>query len=59
MSACEKCWSDAYFRSITTGKSQGECYNDILRMRGNNQCTPKEQAGQFWDEENQCDRRLL
>ena len=59
MSACEKCWGDAYLMSLKTGNAQHECYNDLLHMRRNNPCTPEQQAGQFWDEENQIDRRLL
>jgi hypothetical protein len=59
MSACEKCWGDAYRRSRATGKPQYKCYAEILEERKNKICTPKEQAGQFWDEENQCDKRIL
>lgn len=59
MAACEKCWGDAYYRHITTGKSQSDCYKELLREREHNPCTPREQAGQWWDEEKQCDRRQL
>lgn len=59
MPSCEKCWSDAYIRSIATGKSQGECYLDLLEERKDNPCTPKEQAGDYWDEEKQCDKRVI
>jgi hypothetical protein len=59
MSACEKCWSDAYLRAYGSGKSQVECYNELLEERKDNPCSPQEQAGQFWNEEKQCDRRLL
>lgn len=55
---CEKCWGDAYGRSICTGKDQVECYSDLLIERRDNPCTPQEQAGQFWDEERQCDGRV-
>lgn len=54
---CEKCWSDAFNRAYTTGKSQSECYQDLLIERKDNPCSPKEQAGTYWDEENQWDIR--
>ncbi len=56
---CEKCWSDAYLKSRMTGKSQGECYYELLEERKNNPCTSVEQAGQFWDDKLKCDRRLI
>ena len=59
MSACEKCWGDAYLRSLYSGKSQGECYTELLEERSDNPCSPQEQAGQFWDDEKQCDRRMV
>jgi hypothetical protein len=43
--ACEKCWGDAYLRSLTTGKSQSECYHELLAERILNPCTKKEQQG--------------
>ena len=49
MSACEKCWSDS-------GGSHIE-YMKLLEKRHTRQCTPKEQAGDYWDEGRQCDRR--
>ena len=57
MSACEKCWEDAYLRSFGTGKSQAECYQELLYERTNKPCTPKQQAGQWWDEATQRDSR--
>jgi len=45
MSACEKCWEDAYLRMLTTGKSQADCYRELLDERRENPCTPEEQAG--------------
>jgi hypothetical protein len=58
MPMCEKCWQDAYLKSRLGFKSQSECYKKLLEERKDYPCTPKEQAGQWWDEKNQCDRRL-
>lgn len=61
MAACEKCWGKAFTRSRVTGKSQAECYREILaetEKRGET-CTPKEQAGDYWDEEKQIDIRSI
>lgn len=55
---CEKCWTDAYRRSLWSGKSQAECYFEILKERENNPCTPQEQAGNYWDDSLQCDTRF-
>jgi hypothetical protein len=54
---CEKCWSNAYFKSLFLGKSQAEIYQELLLERKDNPCTPQQQAGDYWDEENQCDSR--
>jgi hypothetical protein len=51
MSVCEKCWADAYRRSIDSGKPQVECYHELLEERKDNPCTPAEQAGQWADEQ--------
>lgn len=46
MSACEKCWGDAYSRMMCQPeKSQTEHYRDLLNERKDNPCTPEEQAG--------------
>ncbi len=58
MASCEKCWFDASLRSRENGKTIMENYRDLLEERKDNPCTPKEQAGQFWDEEKGWDRRL-
>ena len=59
MSSCEKCWADARRRRFyNLSKSRAEHYHDLLEERKGNPCSPKEQAGQFWDEEKQCDTRL-
>jgi hypothetical protein len=47
VSCCEKCWADAYIRMRETGRSQGECYRELLEERKDNPCTPEEQAGQW------------
>ena len=41
-------------------KDQAEHYEDLRDRRtlSGPICTPKEQAGQWWDEERQCDSRL-
>ena len=56
---CEKCWGDAYLRYRMRGGFQADHYRDILKERdeAGEVCTPREQAGQFWDEEKQCDSR--
>lgn len=54
---CEKCWVDAFIKHITTGKSQSECYQDIQVERKDNPCSPEEQAGNWWDEKTQSDKR--
>jgi hypothetical protein len=59
MAGCEKCWGDAYFKSVITGKDHVECYKELLERRKNKPCTPQEQAGGYWDEEKQCDRREI
>ena len=59
MASCEKCWGDAYMRSMATGRSQAECYHELLEERKDNPCSEQEQAGQFWDEEKKIDKRSL
>jgi len=59
MAACEKCWGKAYTRSRCTGKSQAECYQEILKEvdEAETICTPEESAGQWWDVEKKEDKR--
>jgi len=59
MSACEKCWDEAYSMMRYTGRPQYECYQHILKLKNERGevCTQREQAGQFWDEEKQEDIR--
>ena len=56
---CENCWEDAYGMSRYTGKGQNACYQELVKMREKNPCTPKKHAGQFWDEKKQCDIRII
>ena len=59
MSSCEKCWNDAGRRDMYNPfKSKSEHYQDLLKERENNPCLPEEQAGMFWDEEKQIDKRF-
>lgn len=58
MSSCEKCWGDAYLRARLSHRDQTDCYYELLEERKGNPCTPKEKAGQWWDEEKQCDSRV-
>ena len=39
MSACEKCWGDAYMRMLANpSKAQAEHYRDLLEERKDNPC---------------------
>lgn len=60
MSCCEKCWEDAYIRFLNNPfHSQSEHYHNLLKERENYPCNPEEQAGQFWNEEKQRDKRHI
>ena len=43
---CNKCWRDAYTRAYLSGggKSQVECYLELLEEREDNPCTIEEQG---------------
>lgn len=56
---CEKCWSDAFMMSYGTLQDQSDCYRQLIENRRDKPCSPKEQAGQWWDEDRQIDVRLL
>ena len=58
MASCEKCWGDAYMRNLGNGIGQYENYLELIEERKDNPCSPKDQAGQFWDEETQTDKRF-
>jgi len=51
---CEKCWADAYQWGYG---DQAEEYQRLLLDRKARPCTPREQAGQWWDEDKQIDSR--
>ena len=59
MAGCEKCWWDAYKESLYRGGDRVEIYHKLLEERKDNPCTPREQAGEYWDEEKQCDIRFV
>ena len=59
MASCEKCWGDAFLISYGSFQTQTEAYYELLKERKENPCTPKEQAGQWWDEEKQVDKRKI
>jgi hypothetical protein len=43
--------------TLRNGRAQHENYSRLLEERKDNPCSAKDRAGQFWDEEKQCDRR--
>ena len=52
MSACEKCWADAYVRMrLNPSKSQAEHYQDLLEERKDNPCSLEEQRGELLAEQ--------
>ena len=59
MASCEKCWSEARHRAMSDGRPTHEHYPIVMKEveDGGRLCTPQEQAGQWWDEELQCDSR--
>jgi hypothetical protein len=40
---CEKCWADAYLRSVCNGKTQAENYCNLLEERKDDPCNDYEQ----------------
>lgn len=46
MSACEKCWADAFARARALGGSQVDHYHQLLKEREMKPCTPEEQRGE-------------
>jgi hypothetical protein len=59
MAACEKCWSDAYHIAMTTGKTQAECYSELIEARKDNPCTPEQQAGPDAEVCKKCKRKTI
>ena len=60
MDGCEKCWSEAgvlYANGQGEYESKTEAYHKVLELRELTPCTPKEQAGDWWDNEKQIDTR--
>ena len=52
MPACEKCWADAFRRTLEdSNKSQAEHYRDLLEERKNNPCSPRQQSGEYQNDE--------
>lgn len=51
---CEKCWADAFDGGYS---DQVDNYRRLIQERKDNPCNPREQAGQWWDEERQVDTR--
>ena len=57
---CRKCWNEAYLRTFTNPwKSQAEHYSEILEEKAGKICIPKEQAGEYWDEEKSEGRGII
>lgn len=54
MASCEKCWEHARLHSYGSYFAQRDMYSKLLKTCI---CTLKEQAGQYWDEKYQVDRR--
>lgn len=58
MPMCEKCWGDAYMRSYGSMQDQSAAYIELMEERkDDHQCTPRQQSGQWWDEDKQKDSR--
>ena len=59
MPSCEKCWADAYVRSLCAGTNQASEYLDLVEERGKagEVCTPEQQAGPDAGLCTACDRR--
>lgn len=51
MAACEKCWRDANERVMHLGGSVVDRYNELLKERESNPCTPEQRRGALTDDE--------
>lgn len=61
MASCEKCWDEARKRYCSDPrKAIIDHYYIVMKevQDSGYHCTPKEKAGNFWDEKNQCDTRI-
>jgi len=57
---CEKCWNDAFSRSYGGGElTQSDWYGILLADRKDQPCAPKDQAGEWWNEQLGIDERWL
>jgi len=54
---CEKCWRDAAAQTDGDPLQQVDMYYQLLSERSERPCTAREQAGFWWDESTQSDRR--
>lgn len=54
---CEKCWGDSYVKD--EGVPRVDRYLELIDDRRDNPCSPREQAGEFWDEDREQDIRLV
>lgn len=59
MASCEKCWGDAFLRSMYSSKDQADCYSELMKERLENPCSPEEQAGREATECTACGRRTV
>ena len=57
MASCEKCWWDAAKMARDGLGDRVELYHKLLKQRDKTPCSPKEQAGDYWNEEKQIDAR--
>lgn len=46
--ACEKCWGDAYHRSLYNGKDQSENYRELLVERKDTPCGPQYDTAEYF-----------
>jgi hypothetical protein len=54
MTACERCWNDAFTAAAHRGTAQADEYAELVAARD---CTPEQAAGEHWDAERGVDRR--
>ena len=57
MASCEKCWGDAYLLARSSHRSQTEYYQQLIKDRADNPCTPEEQAGEDATVCKECKRK--